>query len=106
MRVQVPTGGPVAFEPDVPSALVLRWTEADPYPTSVGLLSEDLIVGIDGAGPDGSRSLQTILRGTLMARKECRLTVERNGRRFDVTVDTTRFSEATRNGTLLRPPER
>jgi hypothetical protein len=61
---------------------------------------------VDGTDFDGSRSPEMTLYGMLLARKECRLTLERGGRRIEVTVDSERFLGVMTQGEPLEPVKR
>jgi hypothetical protein len=103
MKVTVPTGGPVRFKEDAETALLVKVLDAEGYLASAGLQQGDVITGVDGASFDGQRSALQVLSGLMMARKEIKLSVRREGKAFEATVDAEEFGAATNRLRALEP---
>jgi hypothetical protein len=106
MKVTVPATGPISFKEDVETALVLKGLDAEGYLASAGLQTGDVITGAEGSEFDGSRPATTVMTGLLSARKELKIRFTRSGKSSEVTVDSEKFSVATKHMSLLEPGTR
>jgi hypothetical protein len=106
MKVVVPATGPIVFKEDVETVLTLKSLDSDGYLASAGFQTGDVIIGADGADFDGSRPATAVMTGLLSARKELKIRFTRSGKASEVTVDSEKFSVATKHMSLLEPGTR
>jgi len=99
MTVDVSAATTVAFAPRPLNCFHLQVSERG-YLHDLGLKTDDLVVAIDGAELTDPSQMQAALEAT-KTREKSTFTILRDGRRFDVTADGTKFEED--DGSWYRP---
>jgi hypothetical protein len=89
MWVDVPASGPIAFRPNPFNAYFLEVTDKG-YVRDLGLKTGDLVVAIDGVEFKDKKGMDAALAGA-MTRESAKITIQRDGVRFDVTADPRKF---------------
>ncbi len=83
MTVEVPTGGPVRFEPKPINALRVRIDDPEGLFAKAGFRTGDLIVGVNGKEFRNQLDFQALIAGA-MAKQKAEMIVLRDGRRITI----------------------
>ena len=105
MRVRVPHGGVLRFEPMVVNAALVSIADRAGTLAKAGFEDGDLIVGIDGAEFTSSQQLQGILMQAL-AKATLAFDVERGGRRLKIEVVPGEMIDPSKHGGSITPTTR
>jgi hypothetical protein len=105
MYVSIPVSGVLRFAPKSADALAVSIEDDHGRMHQAGFEEGDLVIAVDGKDPADATALRTALSAAL-ARKRVAISLLRDGKRIELTVDGTALANPFELGATLSPASR